>query len=149
MFPKPQLLWAAHNRLPNAAPHEAWGSPLEFRSFPRFQQPRNTEFKLPTGHSSLSAQLQLKVQISIAMSICLGAVCGGVKADGFWEAAMGVDMALTTTTCGASGLDADGVGCSEWTFESKLTNYAEYPPCDGVSISCHLMPGVPPPSPCG
>ena len=41
---------------------------------------------------------------------------------------MGVDMALTTTT-------GDG---REWTFESKLTNYAEYPPCDGVSTSCHL-----------
>ena len=62
---------------------------------------------------------------------------------------MGVDMALTTTTGGANSLDADGDGCREWTFESKLTNYAEYPPCDGVSISCHLMPGVPPPSPWG
>ena len=49
---------------------------------------------------------------------------------------MGVDMALTTTTCGANGLDADGVGCSEWTFESKLTDYAEYPPSDGVSSPC-------------
>ena len=50
---------------------------------------------------------------------------------------MGVDMALTTTTGGALGLDADKNGCREWTFESKLTNYAEYPPCDGVSTSCH------------
>ena len=107
-----------------------------YRSFTRFQHPRNSEFKL-TGHASLSAQLQLKVHVAITVSICLGAVCGGVKADGFWEAAMGVDMALTTTTCGASGLDADGVGCSEWTFESKLTNYAEYPPSDGVSSPCH------------
>ena len=49
---------------------------------------------------------------------------------------MGVDMALTTTTCGANGLDADGVGCSEWTFESKLTDYAEYPPSDGMSSPC-------------
>ena len=111
----------------NAAPHEAWGSPLEFRSFPRFQQPRNSEFKL-IGQASLSAHLQLKVQVSAAISICIGAVCGGMQANGFWEAAMGVDMALTTTTGGANCLDADGAGCREWTFESKLTNYAEYPP---------------------
>ena len=78
--------------------------------------------------------MQLKVQASIAISICLGAVCGGVQASGFWEAAIGVDMALTTTTGGALGLDAPGSnGCREWTFESKLTNYAEYPPSDGVS----------------
>ena len=55
---------------------------------------------------------------------------------------MGVDMALTTTTGGALGLDADG---SEWTFESKLTNYAEYPSSDGGSRSArhHLERGVP------
>ena len=107
-----------------------------FRSFPRFQQPRNSEFKL-IGQSSLSAQLQLKVQVSISISICLGAVCGGVRANGFWEAAMGVDMALTTTTNGAHGLDDDGLGCREWAFGSKLTNYAEYPPSGGVSSPCH------------
>ena len=80
--------------------------------------------------------MQLKVEASVAISICLGPVCGGVQANGFWEAARGVDVALTTTTRGASGLDADGFyrfGCREWTFESKLTNYAEYPSSDGVS----------------
>ena len=112
-----------------------------FRSFLRFQQPRNSEFKM-IGQASISAHLLLKVQVSVAISICLGTICGGMQANGFWEAAMGVDMALTTT------ID-DRSKCDEWTFESKLTNYAEYPPCDGVSISCHLMPGVPPPSPCG
>ena len=80
------------------------------------------------GHASLSAHLQLKVQVSVAISICLGIVCGGMQANGFWEAAMGVDMALTTTTG----------DCREWTFESKLTNYAEYPPSNGVSTPCHL-----------
>ena len=77
------------------------------------------------------------MEASVAISICLGPVCGGVQANGFWEAAMGVDMALTTTTGGALGLDADGSGCREWTFESKLTNYAEYPPSDGGSRSIH------------
>ena len=77
--------------------------------------------------------MQLKVEASVAISICLGPVCGGVQANGFWEAAMGVDMALTTTTGGALGLDADKNGCREWTFESKLTNYAEYPQSDCVS----------------
>ena len=92
-----------------------------------FQQLRRSEFKM-IGQASLSAHLQLKVQVSAAISICIGVVCGGMQANGFWEAAMGVDMALTTTTGGANGLDADGAGCREWTFESKLTNYAEYPP---------------------
>lgn len=93
--------------------------------------------------------MQLKVQASIAISICLGAVCGGVQASGFWEAAIGVDMALTTTTGGALGLDAPGSnGCREWLFESKLTNYAEYPPSDGGSRSTrqapnHMERGVP------
>ena len=90
------------------------------------------------GQASISAHLLLKVQVSVAISICLGTVCGGMQANGFWEAAMGVDMALTTTTGGANGLDADGAGCREWTFESKLTNYAEYPPSNGVSTPCHL-----------
>ena len=80
------------------------------------------------GQASISAHLLLKVQVSVAISICLGTVCGGMQANGFWEAAMGVDMALTTTT-------GDG---REWTFESKLTNYAEYPPSNGVSTPCHL-----------
>ena len=55
---------------------------------------------------------------------------------------MGVDMALTTTTGGALGLDADG---SEWTFESKLTDYAEYPSSDRASRSArhHMERGVP------
>ena len=85
------------------------------------------------GQASISAHLLLKVQVSVAISICLGTVCGGMQANGFWEAAMGVDMALTTTTTGSNGLDADGAGCREWTFESKLTNYAEYPQSDCVS----------------
>lgn len=79
------------------------------------------------GQASISAHLLLKVQVSVAISICLGTVCGGMQANGFWEAAMGVDMALTTTTG----------DCREWTFESKLTNYAEYPPSDGGSRSIH------------
>ena len=48
---------------------------------------------------------------------------------------MGVDMGLTTTNGANSSLDADGVGCREYTFESKLTNYAEYPQSDRVLIS--------------
>ena len=101
-----------------------------------FHQPRNSEFKL-IGQASLSAQFQVKLKVSTSFSICLGPVCGGVQANGFWDMAVGVDIALTTTTGGSNGLDADGSGCREWTFESKLTNYAEYPPSDGVSSSCH------------
>ena len=89
------------------------------------------------GQASVSAHLLLKVEASIAISICIGIICGGVQAQGFWEAAMGVDMGLTTTTDAnlpGRGLDADGAGCREYTFESKLTNYAEYSPSDGVSI---------------
>ena len=78
------------------------------------------------GQASISAHLLLKVQVSVAISICLGTVCGGMQANGFWEAAMGVDMALTNTT-------DDRSKCDEWTFESKLTNYAEYPQSDCVS----------------
>ena len=85
------------------------------------------------GQASLSAQFQVKLKVSMSFSICLGPVCGGVQANGFWDMAVGVDLALTTTTGGSNGLDADGAGCREWTFESKLTNYAEYPPSDGVS----------------
>ena len=86
----------------------------------------------------MSAHIQLQVKAKIALSICFGSVCGGLRASGFWEAAAGVDMALTTThgihsETGASksGLDADG--CREYTFQSKLTKYAEYPQLDGVS----------------
>ena len=94
------------------------------------------------GQSSLSAHLQLKVKASVAISICLGPVCGGVQANGFCEAAMGTDMALIATTGGALGLDADGSG-SLWTLESKLTNYAEYPSSAGVSMSpCHHTYGA-------
>ena len=87
------------------------------------------------GHAFVSAQFQVEVKAMISVSICIGTVCGGVKAQGQWEAAMGVDMGLTTTNGANSSLDADGVGCREYTFESKLTNYAEYPQSDGVSIS--------------
>ena len=89
------------------------------------------------GQASVSAHLLLQVKASIAISICIGIICGGVQAKGFWEAAMGVDLGLTTTTDAnlpGRGLDADGAGCREYTFESKLTNYAEYSPSDGVSI---------------
>ena len=79
------------------------------------------------GQASVSAHLQLQVQVSIAVSICIGVVCGGVRAKGFWDAGLGVDMGLTTTNGAGNGLDANGVGCREYTFESKLTNYAEYP----------------------
>ena len=97
-----------------------------------FHQPRNSEFKL-IGQASLSAQFQVKLKVSTSFSICLGPVCGGVQANGFWDMAVGVDIALTTTTGGANDLDADKNGCREWTFESKLTNYAEYPQSDCVS----------------
>ena len=89
------------------------------------------------GQASVSAHLLLQVKASIAISICIGIICGGVQAQGFWEAAMGVNLGLTTTTDASlpgRGLDADGAGCREYTFESKLTNYAEYSPSDGVSI---------------
>ena len=75
----------------------------------------------------------MKLKVSTSFSICLGPVCGGVQANGFWDMAVGVDIALTTTTGGANDLDADKNGCREWTFESKLTNYAEYPQSDCVS----------------
>jgi hypothetical protein len=108
-----------------------------FESLLRFQpKPRETDFNI-IGQGSISGQLELKVEISIAVSICIGVVCGGVRAAGYWEAAIGVDMGLTTSGdmgMPGRGLDADGVGCREYTFESKLTNYAEYPKSDGVSI---------------
>eukprot|EP00964_Phaeocystis_antarctica_P070443 scaffold42902_cov65-Phaeocystis_antarctica.AAC.1 len=78
-----------------------------------FHQPRDSEFKL-IGQASLSAQFQVKLKVSTSFSICLGPVCGGVQANGFWDMAVGVDLALTTTTDGSNGLDADGVGCREW-----------------------------------
>ena len=86
------------------------------------------------GQGSVSAHIQLQIKVSAAISICIGVVCAGVRANGFWEAAIGADMGLTTTNGASNGLDANGVGCREYTFESKLTNYAEYPPSDGVSI---------------
>ena len=89
------------------------------------------------GQASVSAHLLLQVKASIAISICIGVICGGVQAKGFWEAAMGVDLGLTSTTDAnlpGRGLDADGAGCREFHFESQLTNYAEYSPSDGVSI---------------
>ena len=89
------------------------------------------------GQASVSAHLLLQVKASIAISICIGIICGGVQAKGFWEAAMGVDLGLTTTTDAnlpGRGLDADGAGCREFHFESQLTNYAEYSLSDGVSI---------------
>ena len=66
------------------------------------------------GQLSLSAHLQLKVNASVAISICLGPVCGGVQANGFWEAAMGADMALINTT--TSGSREIG---REWTVDSN------------------------------
>ena len=102
-----------------------------------FHQPRNSEFKL-IGQASLSAQFQVKLKVSTSFSICLGPVCGGVQANGFWDMAVGVDLALTTTTAGSNGLDGlDKLGCREWAFQSKLTNYAEYPQSDCVSTPCH------------
>uniref|UniRef100_A0A7S0F1E8 Uncharacterized protein n=1 Tax=Phaeocystis antarctica TaxID=33657 RepID=A0A7S0F1E8_9EUKA len=90
----------------------------------------NSEFKL-IGQASLSAQFQVKLKVSMSFSICLGPVCGGVQAKGFWDMAVGVDLALTTTTAGSNGLDGlDKLGCREWAFQSKLTNYAEYPQSD-------------------
>ena len=86
------------------------------------------------GQASVSAHFLLQVKATYSVSICIGPVCGGVHAKGFWEAAMGIDMALTTTLGAGNGLDANGVGCREYTFQSKLTNYAEYPQSDGVSL---------------
>ena len=89
------------------------------------------------GQAAVSTHVQLQVTAWISLSICLGPICGGVKAHFFWEAATGFDIGVTTTSDekmpGRRGLDADGVGCREYTFESKLTNYAEYPESDGVS----------------
>ena len=102
-----------------------------------FHQPRDSEFKL-IGQASLSAQFQLKLKVSVSFSICIGPICGGVQANGFWDMAVGVDLALTTTTAGSNGLDGlDKLGCREWAFQSKLTNYAEYPQSDCVSTPCH------------
>ena len=90
------------------------------------------------GQGSVSAHLQLQVTATISIAICIGQLCGGVRGYGFWEAAAGFDVGLTTSgdaDMPGRGLDADGVGCREYTFESKLTNYAEYPPYAGVSVS--------------
>ena len=95
---------------------------------------RQSEVKA-IGQISVSAHLQLQLMASISLSLCIGFICGGVSANARWEAAAGFDVGLTTTADAdmpGRGLDADGVGCREYTFESKLTNYAEYPKSDGV-----------------
>ena len=95
---------------------------------------RQSEVKA-IGQISVSAHLQLQLMASISLSLCIGFLCGGVSANARWEAAAGFDVGLTTTADAdmpGRGLDADGVGCREYTFESKLTNYAEYPKSDGV-----------------
>jgi hypothetical protein len=95
---------------------------------------RQSEVKA-IGQISVSAHLQLQLVASISLSLCIGFICGGVSANARWEAAAGFDVGLTTTADAdmpGRGLDADGVGCREYTFESKLTNYAEYPKSDGV-----------------
>ena len=87
------------------------------------------------GQISVSAQLQLNLAASISLSLCIGFLCGGVSANARWEAAAGFDVGLTTSgdeNIPGRGLDADGVGCREYVFESKITNYAEYPQSDGV-----------------
>ena len=95
---------------------------------------RQSEVKA-IGQISVSAHLQLQLMASISLSLCIGFICGGVSANARWEAAAGFDVGLTTTADAdmpGRGLDADGVGCREYTFESKITNYAEYPQSDGV-----------------
>ena len=105
----------------------------------RFQQTPHRQTSVQAiGQISVSAQLQLNLAASISLSLCIGFLCGGVSANARWEAAAGFDVGLTTSgdsDMPGRGLDADGVGCREYTFESKLTNYAEYPPCAGVSVS--------------
>ena len=95
---------------------------------------RQSEVKA-IGQISVSAELKLQLVASVSLSLCIGFICGGVSANARWEAAAGFDVGLTTTSdegMPGRGLDADGLGCREYTFESKITNYAEYPKSDGV-----------------
>jgi len=69
--------------------------------------------------ATLSVQILLDVSVTFAMSLCIGAVCGGAQVVGAWQAAKGIDLALTTS--------------SEWKLTSELTSYAEYPEFDSTS----------------
>ena len=103
-------------------------------AFCAFNKHRQTSVKA-IGQISISTHLQLQLMASISYSLCIGFLCGGQSANARWEAAAGFDVGLTTTgdeNMPGRGLDADGVGCREYTFESKITNYAEYPQSDGV-----------------
>ena len=99
------------------------------RAFALSTNPRQTSVKA-IGQISVSAHLQLNLAASFSLSLCIGSLCGGVSANARWEAAAGFDVGLTATAnAGMPGrsLDADGVDWPEYTFQSKLTNYAEYP----------------------
>ena len=78
-------------------------------------------------------QILLDIKVKFAMKLCLGSVCGGVQVAGAWQAAKGIDLALTTS--------------KEWRLSSELTNYAEYPESDSMSHAaprrCCTSPRLP------
>ena len=68
--------------------------------------------------ATLSTQILLDVNVRFAMSLCIGSICGGAQVVGAWQAAKGIDLALTNT---------------DWKLRSELTSYAEYPESDSMS----------------
>ncbi|KAL1499549.1 hypothetical protein AB1Y20_011750 [Prymnesium parvum] len=77
------------------------------------------------GSVSVSASVKASVDASFAAMLCFGPVCGGAKVEGHMEAAIGTDVALTTSQ-GTSQPWLSLDGCTEFNFNSKLTRYAEY-----------------------
>ena len=67
---------------------------------------------------TLSTQILLDIKVRFAMSLCIGMICGGAQVVGAWQAAKGIDLALTNT---------------DWKLRSELTSYAEYPESDSMS----------------
>ena len=69
--------------------------------------------------ATLSTQILLDINVRFAMSLCIGSICGGAQVVGAWQAAKGIDLALTNST--------------DWKLRSELTSYAEYPESDSMS----------------
>ena len=72
--------------------------------------------------ATLSTQILLDVNVRFAMSLCIGSICGGAQVVGAWQAAKGIDLALTNT---------------DWKLRSELTSYAEYPESDSTRHTRH------------
>lgn len=69
--------------------------------------------------ATLSTQIFLDIKVRFAMSLCIGTICGGAQVVGAWQAAKGIDLALTNN--------------EDWKLRSELTSYAEYPESDSTS----------------